>query len=92
MIVAESGRTALSVGKPEAWLYRTALDRLGEGRALVVGDRIDSDLAGAAAHIDGALVLTGDATAEEARSARDPKPVAVADTLADLVLDGIAPA
>ena len=88
-----SGRTALSVGKPEVWLYRTALDRLGEGRALVVGDRVDSDLAGAAAaQIDGALVLTGVATAEEAHAARDPKPVAVADTLADLLLDGVAPA
>jgi HAD superfamily hydrolase (TIGR01450 family) len=88
-----SGRTALSVGKPEVWLYRTALDRLGAGRALVVGDRVDSDLAGAAAaQIDAALVLTGAATAEEARSARDPKPVAVADTLADLVLDRVVPA
>ena len=58
-----------------------------------MGDCVDSDLAGAAAaHIDGALVLTGAATAEEARSAHDPKPVAVADTLADLVLDGVAPA
>src|SRR3954451_13244164 len=79
-----SGRTALSVGKPEAGLYRTALDRLGEGRALVVGGRIDRDLAGgAAAHIAGALVLAGAAAAEEARPARAPKPVAVADTLAD---------
>jgi HAD superfamily hydrolase (TIGR01450 family) len=85
-----TGREALSVGKPEAWLYRTAMDRLGDGRALVVGDRVDADLAGAAAaHLDGALVLTGAATREEATTAKDPKPVAVADTLADLVLDGV---
>ena len=82
-----TGRTALSVGKPEAWLYRTALDRLGQGRALVVGDRVDVDLAGAAAaRLDGAIVLTGASTRAEAAAAKDPEPVAVADTLADLVL------
>ena len=85
-----TGATALSVGKPEAWLYRTALDRLGAGSALVVGDRVDSDLAGAAAaQLDGALVLTGTVSRAEAEEARDPKPVAIADTLADLVLDGV---
>ena len=83
-----TGRTALSVGKPEAWLYRTAMDRLGEGRALVVGDRVDADLAGAAAaHLDGAIVLTGVTTRADAYAAHDPAPVAVADSLADLVLD-----
>jgi glycerol-1-phosphatase len=88
-----TGRTALSVGKPEAWLYRTAIDRLGDGRALVVGDRVDADLAGAAAaHLDAALVLTGASTRAEAQAAKDPAPVAVADTLADLVLDGRATA
>ena len=44
-----SGRTATIVGKPEPQLFLTALDRLGEGRTLVVGDRIDADLAAAAA-------------------------------------------
>jgi glycerol 3-phosphatase-2 len=86
-----TGATALSVGKPEPWLYFTALDRLGEGRALVVGDRIDSDLGGAAAaQLDAAVVLTGASTREETEMADDPKPVAVAETLADLVLDGHA--
>ena len=37
------------VGKPEPEIFHTALDRLGDGRTLVVGDRLDSDLAGAAA-------------------------------------------
>jgi glycerol-1-phosphatase len=92
-IETASGRTALSVGKPEAWLYRTALDRLGEGRTLVVGDRVDADLVGAAAaHLDAALVLTGVSTRADAEAAHDPEPVAVADTLADLLLDGRAPA
>src|SRR3954452_266134 len=82
-----SGRTALVVGKPEPQLIMSALDRLGEGRALMIGDRVDTDIAAAAkAHIDAALVLTGGATREQAATAPDPKPVAVADTLADLVL------
>src|SRR3954449_3971722 len=82
-----SDRTAIVVGKPEPQLIISALDRLGDGRALMIGDRLDTDIAAAAkAHIDAALVLTGGATREQAAAARDPKPVAVADTLADLVL------
>jgi glycerol-1-phosphatase len=82
-----SGQTAVVVGKPEPQLIVSALDRLGEGRALMIGDRVDTDIAAAAkAKIDAALVLTGGATRDEAAAAPDPKPVAVADTLADLVL------
>ena len=83
-----SGRTAQIVGKPEPQLILTALDRLGDGRPLMVGDRLDTDIAAAAkANVDAALVLTGGATREEADAA-DPKPVAVSDTLAELVLRG----
>ena len=75
-----------SVGKPEPQLFLTALDRLGNGRALVVGDRIDADVAGArAAGLDGAIVLTGATTAAMARDA-DPPPAFVAETLAALLL------
>jgi len=82
-----SDRTAVVVGKPEPQLIISALDRLGDGRALMIGDRLDADVAAAAkAHIDAALVLTGGATREQAAAAPEPKPVAVADTLADLVL------
>jgi ribonucleotide monophosphatase NagD (HAD superfamily) len=64
----------------------TALDRLGPGRTLVVGDRLDADLGGAdAAGLDAAIVLTGNTSAEQAESATDPKPVAVADDLHALV-------
>jgi HAD superfamily hydrolase (TIGR01450 family) len=87
-------RRADTVGKPEAQLFRTALDRLGvaggDASALVVGDRLDADLAGArAAGLDGAVVLTGaTAEADAAAAARDGEraPVAVAATLAELVL------
>jgi len=82
-----SGRTASIVGKPEPQLFITALDRMGDGSTLVIGDRLDSDVAGAAAaHLDAALVLTGDTTAEEAEAAKEPKPVAVAEDLRALVL------
>jgi HAD superfamily hydrolase (TIGR01450 family) len=81
-----SGRTAEIVGKPEPQLMLTALDRLGEGRTLVVGDRIDTDLgAAAAAGLDAALVLTGGADRSEL-DGFEPAPVAVADTLASLLV------
>jgi HAD superfamily hydrolase (TIGR01450 family) len=89
-----TGRRARTVGKPEAQLHLTAVDRVGGDpkKALAVGDRLDADLAGAhAAGIDAAIVLTGATTAAEAQAAKErpadqPRPVAVADTLAALVL------
>ena len=82
-----SAATATIVGKPETGLFETALDRLGEGETLVVGDRLDSDVAAAAAAgLDSALVLTGGTSAEEAAAAADPRPDFVADSLAGLVL------
>jgi HAD superfamily hydrolase (TIGR01450 family) len=82
-----TGVRAATVGKPDAQVFRTALDRLGPGRALVVGDRLDSDLGGArAAGLDAAVVLTGAASREEAEAAGEPPPVAIADSLAALVL------
>lgn len=87
--------TAWTVGKPEPQIFRTALDRLGGERALVVGDRLDTDVAGAeAAGLDAAVVLTGATEDDEARAAlaasRGARPsghlVAVAPTLASLLL------
>ena len=118
-----TGETARSVGKPDAQLHLTALDRLGverpppapgdaspvcddpgagvpgpppgarrRSRVLAIGDRLDADVAGAhAAGIDAALVLTG-ATGRDAAEAAlerpvgEPRPVAIAETLAALVL------
>ena len=83
-----SGATASIVGKPMPQLFLTALDRLGDGPTLVVGDRVDSDVAAAAAAgLDAALVLSGGASAEEA-AAGDLRPVAVAETLGALVHQG----
>lgn len=81
-----TGRTATIVGKPEPQLFHTALDRLGEGRTLVVGDRVKSDLAAAAAaQLDAALVQS-DGTDHTELEGFKPKPVAVAGTLAELLV------
>src|SRR3954465_1944766 len=84
-----SGRQSAIVGKPEPQLFFTALDRLGDGSTLVIGDRVDADLAAAEkARLDAALVLTGGTSREEAEAAKKPRPVAVADDLAALVNGG----
>lgn len=84
-----TGATAQSVGKPEPPLFETALDRLGPGRALMIGDRLDGDVAGAVnAGIDGAVVLTGVTGRAEAEAALEaeqgPRPVAVLESLAEV--------
>jgi glycerol 3-phosphatase-2 len=85
-IEAATGATAHSVGKPEPQLFLTALDRLGRGRAIVIGDNLDADAAGArAAGLDCAIVLTGASTQAMAAIA-EPPPTLVADSLGALVL------
>src|SRR5207248_10022579 len=80
-------RTATIVGKPEPQIFRTALDRLEWGRTLVVGDRLDSDLEGAAAAgLEAAIVLTGVTSRSEAEAKTDPAPVAVGENLHSLVV------
>lgn len=82
-----SERTAHSVGKPDAQVFEVALERLGSGRTLMIGDHLLSDLGGAAGvDIDAAIVLTGVATRAEAQAAEDPRPVAIGADLASLVL------
>jgi glycerol 3-phosphatase-2 len=89
-IETASGRTAAIVGKPRPQLFLTALDRLGQGRTLVVGDNLEMDVAAAAeAGLDAALVLSGHTTAEQVAriDGERPRPIEVADTLAALVGD-----
>ena len=81
-----TGRTAQIVGKPEPQLFHTAIDRMGDGRTLVVGDRVASDLAAAAAaRLDAALVHS-DGSDYADLDGFEPKPVAVAGTLAELLV------
>jgi glycerol-1-phosphatase len=81
-----SGATAKVVGKPEPQLFLTALDRLGDGRTLVVGDRLDTDVAAAArARLDAALIGSEAAGTAPRDGDRAPARVAVADSLAALL-------
>jgi HAD superfamily hydrolase (TIGR01450 family) len=85
-IETATGVTAAQIiGKPEASMYAAARDRLGPGRILAVGDRLEIDIEGARrAGIDSALVLTGGTSRAEAEAA-DPGPTFIADSLATLV-------
>ena len=84
---AACGRTAdVITGKPQLPMYEAARAILGDGKLLAVGDRLDSDIAGArAAGLDSALVLTGVTSALEGARA-DPAPTHTAPSLARLVL------
>ncbi|SDQ74760.1 HAD-IIA family hydrolase [Microbacterium sp. cf332] len=54
------GRLATVAGKPERPIFDEAVARFGAERPLFIGDRLDTDIAGAqAAGIRSALVLTG---------------------------------
>ncbi|MEX2394577.1 MAG: HAD-IIA family hydrolase [Actinomycetota bacterium] len=85
-----SGRVATVVGKPAPALFRMALERAGSPaeRTLFVGDRSDSDVAGArAAGIPVALVLTG-VTSKDDIPVLTHTPDHVLDSIADLLREG----
>ena len=80
--------TARNVGKPEPDLFRTALDRLGPGRALVVGDRAGRGRRRAPARraSTAPLVLTGATTRGRGRRTPSRRPHSSPRRLAELVL------
>jgi phosphoglycolate/pyridoxal phosphate phosphatase family enzyme len=85
-----SGRLATVVGKPAPYLFTLALERCGTApeRTLVIGDRPDSDIAGAhAAGLRAALVLTGVTDHTQVRSLADTPDVVLRE-LADVFGDG----
>ena len=84
VIVTTTGAVPEIVGKPHAPLFEAALRRAGDGRPLVVGDRLDTDIAGAAAlGWDSLLVLTG-VTGEADLAGTDVRPTYVAPDLSAL--------
>jgi NagD protein len=87
-IEACTGATAEAVlGKPSRYMADAALERLGvpAGDAVLVGDRLTTDIAMAkGAGMSAVLVLTGDSSAEAARSA-EVKPDFVIDNLFELL-------
>lgn len=65
-VTSATGVTPDSAGKPEPTMYQLAIARAGGRRTLVVGDRLDTDLAGArAGDLPGLHVLTGVSTARD---------------------------
>jgi HAD superfamily hydrolase (TIGR01450 family) len=88
-IEVASGCRATVVGKPAPYLFTLALEQGGAtaGRTLVIGDRADSDVAGAqAAGLPVALVLTG-VTRPQDVGALSHEPDVVMDELADVLRD-----
>jgi glycerol-1-phosphatase len=84
VIEKTTGAKAMVAGKPHPPLFRAALERAGTSNALVIGDRLETDVAGAAAAgLDAALVLTGAATVSDVLD-NEPIPVAVLDDLGQL--------
>lgn len=75
-VAAATGKSPLIAGKPEAALFETAARHSGVERALVVGDRLDTDiLGGNRAGMATALVLTGVDSTQTALAARpDERP------------------
>lgn len=63
---AATGAHPVVAGKPEPGLFTAAVRTTGARRALVIGDRLDTDIAGAsAAGLDALLVLSGVTTPAE---------------------------
>jgi 4-nitrophenyl phosphatase len=81
------------VGKPSPVAFKVALASLGVGpkECLVIGDRLETDILGAArAGLDSALVLTG-VTSRKELAGSQIKPTYVAESLAALVTLGVKP-
>lgn len=77
-----TGVTARCVGKPDPGIFAEAVSALASSRPLMVGDSLDSDIAGAArAGLATVLVLTGRST-REALAAADVQPDFVFESLA----------
>jgi HAD superfamily hydrolase (TIGR01457 family) len=86
-ITTTTGAEAQVVGKPHPPLYLAALRRAGGDRPLVVGDRLETDIAGAAAlGWDSLLVLSG-ATSVGAAEASPIRPTYVGPDVRVLVTD-----
>ncbi len=87
VLVTATGREPVYAGKPAPALLELARARLGTSKeaTLVVGDRLETDIAAAqAAGLPCALVLSGVSSREQAE-AWQPRPDVVAENLEELV-------
>jgi HAD superfamily hydrolase (TIGR01457 family) len=88
VITTTTGAMPEIVGKPHAPMFEAARERSGSSAPLVVGDRLDTDVAGAAAlGIDSLLVLTGISGPDEIEQGSGASPTYVADDLRGLFAD-----
>ena len=84
-----SGTKPISIGKPEPYLYRSAMKvmKLEPHEILCIGDRLNTDILGAQkGGFRSALVLTGVSTLEDLEHWQ-PKPDLVAKDLESLIYD-----
>lgn len=83
------GQLPVVAGKPERAIFETALRAFGAESAIYVGDRLDTDVAGAnRAGLGSALVMTGVTTRKELLAAKaEFRPTYILNTLADLLSD-----
>ncbi|MGB3770518.1 MAG: HAD-IIA family hydrolase [Rhodococcus sp. (in: high G+C Gram-positive bacteria)] len=88
-VAAATGATPIVAGKPEAPLMNDALERSGPRAPLVVGDRLDTDIAGAnEVGIPSLLVLTGVSTIRDVLAAiPHERPTYVAASLSALLAE-----
>lgn len=79
-------RLPVFAGKPEPAIFETAFGRFGTRNALMIGDRLDTDIKGArAAGIPSVHVLTGvDRPKQLVAASADMRPDFIVATLADL--------
>jgi len=80
------GRLPIVAGKPEVAIYEEAFLRFGSRSALMIGDRLDTDIRGAnRAGIASALVLTGiDKAKQVLAAAPEDRPTYILDDLRGL--------
>jgi HAD superfamily hydrolase (TIGR01457 family) len=87
-VTTATGATPTVVGKPSRPMFEAAAEDTGASNPLVIGDRLDTDIAGAAAMgWDSLLVLTGASQIEDLPAAGE-LPTYVAGGLAALVQTG----
>ncbi|MEJ2487372.1 MAG: HAD-IIA family hydrolase, partial [Anaerolineales bacterium] len=86
-IEAASGMSPVIIGKPQAAIFQAALQNLGTSpeQTLVIGDRVDTDIAGGqAAGCKVGLVLSGASSLSQARTWQ-PAIDFIADDLTNLI-------
>ena len=80
------GRLPVVAGKPEVAMFTLAVERFKASKAVVIGDRLDTDILGAnRAGLDSILVLTGIDQAKQVLAAeKDQRPDFILDDLRQL--------